>query len=673
MSKLFEPFEAKGLHFKNRIIHVPTTLNMSDPQGYATRRLAAAYGSLASGGYAAVIVGATCVRRDGLINERMLGLYDEDYVIEFRDTVGEIRNNGSLAGIQLFYGGLIPGLGSTIPLQPGKGWIPGTVAWGPSNRYVIGNPKSDVIPTEVYEEIVEAYGQAARRAREAGFDFLSFHFCHGSLPHTNLSLLSNQDRTDKYADRFLLCEEIIQRTQELCGRDFPIVPRLCCDENLEGGYDIEYFAEHYAPRLHALGISVLDCTFGSMLGAPSRRADIHSTEFIGPSFYTPKVVNRENIQALRQALVARDIDMPLIGSANLITPDHLRTMVDEAGADFAGVCRLSLDDPDFPNKMLQGRENEIRLSTHTGASLLQGNIFGKGMAGSAQNPVFGREDEYRIVPTIRPKKVVIVGGGSGGMEYAITAKEIGHDVLVLEKSAGLGGAMDWAGNFPRLPNMEMLRYQPAYHRRMMEKWGVEVRLGTEATAADVLAENPDVVVIATGAEPIVPGIEGIEEARRAGFALTIDEVLAREDATQPGSSVIVWGAGEGAELAVDLKRGGHEVRLLDANPGYIPANYIGSRALAIMGLMAMAGVQVETGRNLIRLAGGVAVFSSADGAEEEIPADTVVICQGRRSADALAEALKAEKITLHVIGDARSPRSFANAIHEAAYLARQIH
>ena len=89
MSKLFEPFEAKGLHFKNRIIHVPTTMNMSDPQGYATRRIAAAYGTLAAGGYAATIVGATCVRRDGLINERMLGLYDETYVIEFRDMVAK--------------------------------------------------------------------------------------------------------------------------------------------------------------------------------------------------------------------------------------------------------------------------------------------------------------------------------------------------------------------------------------------------------------------------------------------------------------------------------------------------------------------------------------------------------------------------------------------------------
>ena len=672
MSKLFEPFDAKGLHFKNRIIHEPTTLNMSDPQGYATRRLAAAYGALARGGYAAVIVGATCVRRDGLINERMLGLYDEDYVIEFRDTVAEIKNNDALAGIQLFYGGLIPGLGTTVPLKPGKGWIPGTVAWGPSTRYVIGNAQSEVVPTEVYESLVEDYGQAARRAKEAGFDFVSFHFCHGSLPHTNLSLLSNQGRTDKYADHFLFCEEILQRTQELCGKDFPIIPRLCCDENLEGGYDIEYFVEHYAPRLHALGIAVLDCTFGSMLGAPSRRPDIHSTEFIGPSFYSKKMINLENIQTLKRLLVEKGIDMPLLGSANLITPDHLGQMVDEGGAEFAGVCRLSLDDPDFPNKMLSGRSDEIRLSTHTGASLLQGNIFGKGWAGSAQNPNFGRDDEYRIIPTNRPKKIVVVGGGSGGMEYAITAREIGHDVVVFEKGATLGGAMDWAGNYANVPNMEMLRHQPDYHRRMMQKWEVPVRLGVEATEALILAENPDVVVLATGADPIVPEVPGLDEARARGFALTIDQVMAREAPAKPGKSVVIWGAGEGAELAIDLLRAGHQVRLLDASPGYVPANYVGSRAMVVGIFLAMSGLAVEGGLTLTSVGDGEATFTRADGTTETVTTDSLIVCQGRKAANGLARALTGKPFALQVIGDARKPRSYANAIHEAAYLVRQI-
>ncbi len=672
MSKLFEPFQAGGLTFKNRIVHVPTTLNLSDPQGYATRRLAAAYGALARGGYAATIVGATCVRRDGLINERMLGLYDEDYVIEFRDTVSEIKNNDSLAGIQLFYGGLIPGLGTTVPLQPGKGWIPGTVAWGPGNQYVIGNPQSNVVPTEEYEDIVECFGQAARHSREAGFDFVSFHFCHGSLPHTNLSLLANQGRNDKYADHFLMCEEIIQRTQALCGKDFPIIPRLCVDENLEGGFDIDYFVEHYAPRLHKLGIAVLDCTFGSMLGAPSRRPDRHSTEFIGPSFYTPKVVNKENIQTLRAKLQAKGIDMPLIGSANLITPDNLRTMVDEAGADFAGVCRLSLDDPDFPRKMLEGREDEIRLSTHTGASLLQGNIFGKGWAGSAQNPVFGRDDEYRIVPTRRPKKIVIAGGGSGGMEYAITAREIGHDVVVFEKSGTLGGVMDWAGNYSNLPNMEMLRNQPNFHRRMMEKWGVDVRLNTAATAERIRQEAPEIVVIATGARAVLPTVPGLDDARQSGFALTIDEALARRPEKKLGKRVIIWGAGEGSELALNLKFGGHDVRVLDANPQLVPANYIGSRIWAIMGLMAHMGITAESGKSLRSIKGQSVTFAHADGTEETIEADSLVICAGRTPNNKLASELRGSGFTVQVIGDARTPRSYANAIHEAAYLVRSL-
>jgi 2,4-dienoyl-CoA reductase-like NADH-dependent reductase (Old Yellow Enzyme family)/thioredoxin reductase len=672
MSKLLEPFEAKGLHFKNRIIHEPTTLNMSDPRGYATRRLAAAYGAIARGGYAATVVGATCVRWDGLINERMLGLYDEDYIIEFRDTVAEIKNNDSLAGIQLFYGGLIPGLGSTVPLKPGEGWIPGTVAWGPSNKYVIGNPDSRVVPTKVYEQLVEDYAQAARRSREAGFEFVSFHFCHGSLPHTNLSLLANQGRTDKYADHFLFCEEIIKRTQALCGEDFPIIPRLCCDENLAGGFDIAYFAEHYAPRLHTLGIAVLDCTFGSMLGAPSRRNDIHSTEFIGPSFYSPKVVNLENIQTLKRLLIEKNIDMPLIGSANLITPDNLRTMVDEGGAEFAGVCRMSQDDPDFPNKIINGREDEIRLSTHTGASLLQGNIFGKGWAGSAQNPNFGRDDEFRIFSTPQPKKVVIVGGGSGGMEYAITAQQIGHKVVVLEKSNTLGGAIDWAGNYPHVPNMEMIRHQPNYHRKMMEKHAVPVRLGVEASEALILAEKPDVVVIATGAVAVLPPVDGMDAAKADGFVLTIDEVMARTAPKTPGASVIVWGAGEGGELAVELKRAGHQVRLLDAHTAYAPANYIGSRAMVIAGLLAHAEIPVETGLTLERVGGGRASFRKADGVTETIAADSLIVCQGRKPLNGLAKALTGKGIIVHTIGDARTPRSYANAIHEAAYLARQI-
>lgn len=672
MDKLLEPFEVAGLRFKNRMVHVPTTMNMSDPLGHVTDKLIGAYESIAAGGSAATIVGATCVRHDGLINERMLGLYDDTYVIGHRDVVDVIKNNDSLSGIQLFYGGLIPGIGSTIPLPPGKGWIPDTVAWGPSTHYTIGNSEPGVMPTEVYDEVVEAFGQAARRAREAGYEFLSFHFCHGSLPHTNLSLLANQGRNDKYADRFLLCERILQRTQELCGKDFPLIPRLCCDENLEGGYDIEYFAEHYAPRLHALGIAVLDCTFGSMLTAPSRNPKVASWEFIGPGFYTPNAVNLDNIAKLKALLVAKGIDMPLIGSANLGTPAHLRDMIADGRAEFAGVCRLSMDDPEYANKIAEGRENEIRKSTRTGASLLQGNIFGKGWAGSAQNASFGRDRDYRIRPTGRPKKVVVVGGGSGGMEYAITAKEIGHDVVLFEKSHRLGGTMDWAGNYAKVPNMEIIRYQPDYHREMIRKHNVSVHLDTEATLETIMAEHPDVVVIATGSEWVLPEVDGLDSAVKDGFAVTIDQAMSRDGPVDPGARPVIIGAGMGGELAVDYAMRGLAVRLIDTADTYRGVNYLGSRGARVSGALAEEGITPEVGLKLISIGNGEVVVEKADGTREAIAATRVILCAGRRPANGLVSQLHGKGVKVQVIGDAKKPRSYGNAIHEAAYLARQI-
>jgi 2,4-dienoyl-CoA reductase-like NADH-dependent reductase (Old Yellow Enzyme family)/thioredoxin reductase len=672
MEKLFQPFEAQGLNFKNRIVHEPTTMNMSDPHGYVTDRLVAAYETLAKGGYAAVIVGATCVRRDGLINERMLGMYDDTYVIGFRDVVDVIHHNDSLAGIQLFYGGLIPGLGTTVPLKPGEGWIPDTVSWGPSDMIPIGNPQPRVVQTEDYQILVEAFAQAARRTKEAGFDFVSFHFCHGSLPHVTLSLLSNVGRKDKYADRFLFCEEIIRRTQEVCGKEFPIIPRLCCDENLEGGYDIEYFVEHYAPRLHKLGIAVLDCTFGSMLPLKSRRSDIASMEFIGGGFYTPNVVNLENIRLLKRLLREKGIDMPVIGSCNLGTPDHLRAMVEDGGAEFAGVCRLSLDDPDFPNKMREGREREIRKSTRTGASLLQGNIFGRGWAGSAQDPDFGRDRLYRITPTARPKKVVIVGGGSGGMEYARLARMIGHQVVLFEKSERLGGVMDWAGNYKRLPNVESIRYQTDYQIHQLDLLAVDRRLGIEATPEMILAQKPDVVVVATGARARLPQIPGLSEGRKRGFVLTLDEVMARDDAADPGRSVVIWGAGEGMELAVDLTRQARSVRLLDPNPVLTPAGYILSRAHHVLGWMAQAGLRAELGVTVEGIGEKDIRIKLPDGRTETVSCDSLIVSLGREPINGLASALAGRGVTVQVIGDARQPRSFGNAVHEAAYLVRQI-
>lgn len=667
---LLQPFETTHLEFRNRMVHAPTTMNMSDDRGYVTRQAVGAYEALAAGGYSAICVGATCVRWDGLINERMLGFYDDTYIIGQRELVEVIHNNNALAGIQLFYGGLIVGAGATFPLEPGKGWIPGTVSQGPTGKYPIGNQKPGVVSTETYRDLVEAYAQAARRAREAGYDYVSFHFCHGSLPHVTLSLLENSGRNDEYADRFLFCEQIIQRTQELCGKDYPLIPRLVCDENFVGGYDLDYFIDNYAPRLHALGIDALDCTFGSMLPAKSRDPEVTSGEIIGGGFYVPNLVALPYIKRLREGLKARGIDMPLMGSCNVNTPDQMRQMVGVGAADFYASCRQSLDDPDFPRKIAEGREDEIRRSTRTGASLLAGNIFNKGVAGSAQNAAFSRDRDYRLVPTNRPKRVLIAGGGSGGMEYAITAKEIGHHVTLYEASDELGGVLNWAGNYRTLRNMEQIAYQPQWHRRMIDKLDVDVRLNSELTPDAVLAERPDVVVVATGGKPGLPAIPGLDTALACGFACTIDQALAGD--ALPDGPVVVYGAGEGIELALDLAHEGRSVRLLDAAGAFVPAAYIGSRLRYVMLWAGQVGLAPETGVTLTEVGDRLVFARHADGREERIDCAALVLATGRMAHDPLSAALQGSGIEVQVVGDARAPRSYGNAIHEAAYLARRL-
>lgn len=669
---LLQPFETRHLTFKNRMVHAPTTLNMSDDRGYATEKAVGAYETLAAGGFSAVCVGATCVRWDGLINERMLGFYDDTYIISHREMVEVIQHNGALAGIQLFYGGLIPGLGATFPLEPGKGWIPGTVSWGPTGKYPIGNRQPGVLSTEDYRRLVEDYAQAARRSREAGYDYVSFHFCHGSLPHATLSLLENSGRNDEYADRFLFCEQILQRTQELCGKDFPIIPRMVCDENFEDSADIDYFVEHYAPRLYALGVDAIDATFGSMLPGKSRNPEVSSGEYTGGGFYVPNLVTLSSVRKLREGLKARGIDMPLMGSCNVNTPGQMREMIGEGGADFYASCRQSLDDPDFPRKIAEGREEEIRKSTRTGASLMTGNIFAKGIAGSAQNPAFGRDREYRLKPALPPRRVFIAGGGSGGMEYAITAHQRGHEVTLFEKSDRLGGVMAWAGNYRTLPNMEQIAYQPDWHRLMVEKLGVPVRLGEELTLEAVLAGKPDVLVVATGAKPALPMVPGLAETLESGFARIIDRVLQEGPDSLPEGPVVVWGAGEGVELALDLARAGREVRLLDAKPAFAPAAYIGSRAGAVMRWAGQAGLAPETGVTLGEVLPGRVSITHADGGAEEIACAAFVIAPGRAAHDPFGGKLLGTGIEVQVVGDARLPRSYGNAIHEAAYLSRRI-
>ena len=207
---------------------------------------------------------------------------------------------------------------------------------------------------------------------------------------------------------------------------------------------------------------------------------------------------------------------------------------------------------------------------------------------------------------------------------------------------------------------------------------LDCRLGCDATPELILAEKPDLVVIATGARAKLPPLPGMEEARRAGRILTIDEVLSRDHPADPGGSPVIWGAGEGLELAVELSRQGRKPRLIDSGPALALPPYLLSRAGHVLRWLAEAGVAIETGVTVRGIGPeGLLVSRNADPRQpeaepDEILCDRVIVCLGREPENGLKGILEDKVAQVQVLGDARKPRSYGNAIHEAAYLARQI-
>jgi pyruvate/2-oxoglutarate dehydrogenase complex dihydrolipoamide dehydrogenase (E3) component len=207
---------------------------------------------------------------------------------------------------------------------------------------------------------------------------------------------------------------------------------------------------------------------------------------------------------------------------------------------------------------------------------------------------------------------------------------------------------------------------------MVAKAGIEVRLNTELTVDMILADKPDVVVTATGAKPALPDVSGVGAALEGGFARTIDRVLRNTSEPLPDGDVVIWGAGEGIELGLDLAQSGRNVRLLDPGAKLVPANYLGSRMNAVNIWMAAAGLATELGVDLQEIRDGEVAVSHADGRLEIISCACLIIAPGRVAYDPFAGKLNKTGVRLQSVGDARVPRSYGNAIHEAAYLARNI-
>lgn len=639
---LFSPFKLRNLELKNRIVMAPMATHYAAPDGSVTERLLAHYARRARGGAGMIVTESNYVSREGRGGINRLGLHEDRLIEGHRRLAEAIHRGGARACAQLHHAGITasPGVIGEMPVSASSG-----------SYYVKGESFLGLVPRrpslDEVQRLISAFGQAARRAREAGFDVVQIHAGHGYLINNFLSPARNK-RDDRYGGspdkrmRFLI--EIIGEIRSQVGTDFPVSVRLTGTEHVEGGYDLGFILE-VARHLERAGVDEINVSAGS---------------YEEMEWMIQPMAFQDGCLVPFAHEIKRSVKVAVSTVGKIKRPEMAESIISGGDADLVYLGRPLLADPNFPKKAADGRLDEIRYCLSCNACI-QALFSGKLVHCTVNYALGGDQELAEETPAAFRRRVTVIGGGPAGMEAARVAARRGHEVTLYEKEAVLGGQLPVAA-VP--PHKEDLNYLINYLRGEVDRSGVRV-VRQRVEAGEVEKLEAEWVILATGADEEIPQIPGVNLPN----VVTAIHVLSGK--ARVGDRVVILGGGLiGCETAEYLADRGRDVIIVKASEGVAPKLEFISRKLLVQRL-GEKGVRILVNAETQSITEeGVSVRRF--GQEELIPADTVILAKGMKPADTLLNVIRGKGMKVELVGDCKEPRSILEAVHEGARAALSI-
>jgi 2,4-dienoyl-CoA reductase (NADPH2) len=667
MEYLFSPIKVGSLTLKNRIVMPAMHLGYCYDKSEVTDRLVAFYEERARGGAALLFVGGCPVDEYASSMKEMIGLSDDRFIPGLKILTDTVHRHNTLVAAQLFHGGRYVRSGM-IGRQP---IAPSPIAAGITRE----------VPREMTLEDIQRtifnFAEAAVRAKKAGFDAVEVLAGTGYLISEFFSPLTNR-RTDGYggspAARMRFGIEVAWAIREAVGFDYPVIFRIAGHDFMAGG-NTNSEAAQFADLLEKHSVDAFSVTGGW-----------HESRVPQITMAVPRGAFVHMASGVKAA-----VTKPVVACNRINDPDLAEEIVRDGRADMVGLARALLADPEFPMKAMTGRTNEIVPCIGCNQGCLD-RIFSMEPVECMVNPRAGREFEIPPVQkAARSRKVMVVGGGPAGLSATRTAAQAGHKVTLYEKEAHLGGQMPLASAIDE--RREMGAFVEPFAEQAKAA-GAMIASGIEVDEVIVKAEKPDVVVLATGGEPLCPHIPGMN-ADNVEYAW---DVLAGKNVT--GKNIVVIGGGAvGIETALYLAKIGtidaetlkflflakaeEPDRLREyATRGVKKVTIVEmlDRAGADIGLttrwialrqLSQYGIRVQTHTKAVEITPQGLWVEKKEG-RELIPCDLVVMACGTVPVNPLEEGLKGVVEKVIVVGDAKTARKAYEAIHEAFFEALKI-